>query len=905
MGKKVPKSDNGLIFDLSFFANTEQVEKTLTNTLDMIDRVGDKFAWLGEKATESLEKSVEPLKRAVEASMSIGRVKKDGSPNMTTEENEAYGSNVIKIVAGQAEQINNIVLKMQHTVDLMVQKLSLSKQLVTEVKRQYSETADYASNIEQNELLSIKRRETKLKVLQANKDKLAELKRQERELNQYIAKNAKTEEDVTKEKAKQVEEQEKLNKKSVKQISIITKIRKMFASVYILKRFSSLFTDMVDFSGKWIENLNLFAVSFGRDFYKTSLDWASEFSEKLGVSINDIVKLTANFRQLTSAIGYTQEVGDNLSRTLTSLAYDLTSYYNLEDVNTAYTKLSSGIFSGQVKTLRSLGVDVSAESITTYLKELSGTYSEFLGISNSGLNQSQKVLARTLLVMKSATNSFGDMSRSIETLANRQRVLESATQNLKLALGDLFADTLSTGVAYLNGIIRAITTIIRVFKPLKTELSYDIGGTALGQLNEDAEEVQKNLNKLSFDKFETLTGGDKSKGQLGITEALTAELEKQIALYEQQASQWSGIDETANKVYKTIVSFVFPDAFDEATGKLKEDLGDINPLLVVIGASLAFIVGLKIATKIGSLISMLPKLKTDLNDISGILSLFIDKSVDIKDFMSLAETSNMSKWVQGLTTSLGGLRTMLTALASHPIILAIIAVVAVLTALYFTNEDFRNSVNSLLSVLGNLFSSLWEILYGVLKPILQVLGGAFAELVAIVTFISNILVTAINVAMVALIPFVGIFEFLMKILQSVLQLLADIATFNFLNIGKNLSSIWTNWKTPQFAFNAMTSVMGYADGGSLDLGTQIWGMNEKGNPEFMFNAGGYDSVINADILEKAIAKGTASAIISSGLLESSNQELVIKGDRIDNDALARAIFPALQKESKRLGGNKL
>ena len=97
----------------------------------------------------------------------------------------------------------------------------------------------------------------------------------------------------------------------------------------------------------------------------------------------------------------------------------------------------------------------------------------------------------------------------------------------------------------------------------------------------------------------------------------------------------------------------------------------------------------------------------------------------------------------------------------------------------------------------------------------------------------------------------------------------------------------------------------FYDGGSLDMGTQIWGMNEKGNPEFMFNAGGYDSVINADILEKAIARGTESAIISSGLLASSNQELIIKGDRIDNDALARAIFPALQKESRRLGGNKL
>lgn len=901
MGKNI--KDNGLLFDLEFFANTKSAELSLNKLIGLLDKVGKKYSWLGETMSESLGDSIKPLQKTVQASMGFGRVKKDGTPDMRYEENQNYASNVVGVIKSQTESINNLILKMQHTTDLMVEKLSLTKQFALEVKRQYMETEEYSANMEQQAENSITRKLKQLEIDEKNKDALAKIAKRTRELNQYIRENSKTEQDITKEKEKQIAEQEKLNKKTVNQVSIITKIRKMFASVYIIKRFSSLFTDMVDFSGKWVENLNLFAVSFGEDFYKKSLDWASEFSEKLGVSINDIVKLTANFRQLTSAIGYTQEVGDNLSRTLTSLAYDLTSYYNLEDVNTAYTKLSSGIFSGQVKTLRSLGVDVSAESITTYLKDLSGTYSEFIGMTNSGLDQSQKVLARTLLVMKSATNSFGDMSRSIETLANRQRVLESSWQNLKLALGDLFADTLSTAIAYVNGFIRAITTIIRVFKPLKETLDYDIGETVLGALNEDAEEAQKNINKLSFDKFESLTGGDASNGQLGVTEALTAELQKQIALYEEQASQWAGIDETANKVYKTIVSFIFPDAFDEATGKLKEDLGDINPLLVAIGASLAFIVGLKVADKIFTLVGTLPELRKELTSIGNVLSLF--KAGNMSGLADIIGSDKASKMVKGLATSLSGLSTVLTTLASHPIILAIIAVVAVLTALYMTNEDFRNSVNNLLSVLGNLFSSLWDILYGVLKPILQVLGGAFAELVAIVTFISNVLVTVINVAMVALIPFVGIFEFLAKILQTVLQLLADIFTLNWGNIGKNLSSIWTNWKTPQFAFNSFANVMGYANGGSLDLGTQVWGMNEKGNPEFMFNAGGYDSVINADILERAIANGTASAINSSGILDAIGQGLTIRGKDIDNSAFARAIFPALQKESTRLGGNKL
>ena len=41
------------------------------------------------------------------------------------------------------------------------------------------------------------------------------------------------------------------------------------------------------------------------------------------------------------------------------------------------------------------------------------------------------------------------------------------------------------------------------------------------------------------------------------------------------------------------------------------------------------------------------------------------------------------------------------------------------------------------------------------------------------------------------------------------------------------------------------------DGGGT-VGAQIWGMNEAGNPEFLFNSGGYDSIINADALEQSM-----------------------------------------------------
>ena len=81
------------------------------------------------------------------------------------------------------------------------------------------------------------------------------------------------------------------------------------------------------------------------------------------------------------------------------------------------------------------------------------------------------------------------------------------------------------------------------------------------------------------------------------------------------------------------------------------------------------------------------------------------------------------------------------------------------------------------------------------------------------------------------------------------------------------------------------------DGGTLDIGAQVWGMNEKGNPEFLFNAGGHDTVINADILEDAMYQAQVRANSNrSGKLEVSLKEGTPAGPR----ELVNWILPSLK-----------
>lgn len=80
------------------------------------------------------------------------------------------------------------------------------------------------------------------------------------------------------------------------------------------------------------------------------------------------------------------------------------------------------------------------------------------------------------------------------------------------------------------------------------------------------------------------------------------------------------------------------------------------------------------------------------------------------------------------------------------------------------------------------------------------------------------------------------------------------------------------------------------DGGGT-VGAQIWGMNEAGNPEFLFNSGGYDSIINANALEDAMYNALKRANKGKDVIE-----LKVNGAGADARQLVRWLMPALKLE---------
>lgn len=131
-------------------------------------------------------------------------------------------------------------------------------------------------------------------------------------------------------------------------------------------------------------------------------------------------------------------------------------------------------------------------------------------------------------------------------------------------------------------------------------------------------------------------------------------------------------------------------------------------------------------------------------------------------------TTGMGALVKGI----GGISKALTFLSAHPIIAVIAAVAALVIYLYNTNEQFRESINTLVSTLGAALMPILDILMSSLNSVIQ-------AIMPLINLIGDVLTAAIQTLMVVMKPFLGLFtnvlipilNFALKIFGSLINLI--------------------------------------------------------------------------------------------------------------------------------------
>lgn len=127
--------------------------------------------------------------------------------------------------------------------------------------------------------------------------------------------------------------------------SLSTKSLISWASLLKLKK---VLGDCFNVSARYVENLNLFNVTMGKSA-SSAFEFAEAVNAALGVDTSDWIRYQGFFQSVGKGFGVVSDKADLMSKNLTQLAYDISSFYNIS-TEEAYNKVQSG-FAGELEPL--------------------------------------------------------------------------------------------------------------------------------------------------------------------------------------------------------------------------------------------------------------------------------------------------------------------------------------------------------------------------------------------------------------------------------------------------------------------------------------------------------------------------------------------------------------------------
>lgn len=243
------------------------------------------------------------------------------------------------------------------------------------------------------------------------------------------------------------------NQKSVKSFGVLgTGISsasvKMGVYYLAVKRAASIASDWVKESNDYVENLNLFTVAMGK-YADESLDYADTVQQALGIDPSEFIRNWGVFRQITSGFGVVEEKAQLMSKNLTQIGYDISSFFNI-GIEEAMQKVQSGI-SGELEPLRRLGYALDAATLQQI------AYTNGITLNINKMTQAQKSQLRYIAIMQQSRNVMGDMSRTVQTPANAMRILNQQVTQLTRALGNMLIPILQKIIPWIQAFVQILT----------------------------------------------------------------------------------------------------------------------------------------------------------------------------------------------------------------------------------------------------------------------------------------------------------------------------------------------------------------------------------------------------------------------------------------------------------------
>lgn len=360
--------------------------------------------------------------------------------------------------------------------------------------------------------------------------------------------------------------------------SLAAAFGRFYATYFLVIRGIKSLWKSIEGTTDYIEAFNYYTVAFnkvgkewGKDFeqfgYDNAEDYAQSFGNRvnellgkmsglkvdvdgglisesgmknLGLNLQEITQYASQLASITNSLGQTGEVTTAISKSMTMLAGDISSLFNV-DFSTVANNLQSGLI-GQSRALYKYGIDITNATLQTY------AYRYGIEKAVSEMSQAEKQQLRLLAILDQSKVSWGDLANTINSPSNMIRQFTNNVKEAGMVLGQLFIPVLQKVLPVINGVVIAIKRLlVSVASLLGIKIDFSSFGQGVSGYNEDLEDTADALDKVGtsaknaksgvreFDKLKVIStpkssGSGSGAGGAGID--LTKEIMDATAEYE-------------------------------------------------------------------------------------------------------------------------------------------------------------------------------------------------------------------------------------------------------------------------------------------------------------------------------------------------------------------------------------
>lgn len=251
--------------------------------------------------------------------------------------------------------------------------------------------------------------------------------------------------------------------------SSLKKIGKLALTAFSVTAIVNFGKECINLGSDLAEVQNVVDVTFGN--LNTEVDkFAQNAIEQFGLGQTVTKKYVGTFGAMAKAFNFSNKEALVMSETLTGLAGDVASFYNLSS-DEAYTKLKS-VFTGETETLKDLGVVMTQNALDQYA--LANGY----GKTTSKMTEQEKVALRYKFVLDKLSLANGDFARTSDSWANQTRVLSLRFSELKATLGQGFINVFTPIVKGINWVLSKLQVLANAFKSFTEMIFGNAGGNS-------------------------------------------------------------------------------------------------------------------------------------------------------------------------------------------------------------------------------------------------------------------------------------------------------------------------------------------------------------------------------------------------------------------------------------------